>query len=192
MRRVIKDGVLTLAGLAGLLSLLWLAAGALFGLSLIIFQTGSMSPTMPIGTAAIVRPIPAADIAVGDVVTIRREGAPLPVTHRVVSVEVDPQVEGGRLVVMRGDANDVDDQFPYRVTTAELVVFSVPGAGRVLLALRTPLFVGGATLLVTLLVLWAFWPPRPDMLAAHRADPRMKSRTPSGDVPRLSLHDSSR
>jgi signal peptidase len=162
MRRVLKDVLMGLAGIAGLISIIWLVASALFGVQLVVFKTGSMSPSMPTGTAALANPISAAQIAVGDVLMVQREGSALPVTHRVVSVEQDPDVEEGRIIVMRGDDNDVNDQFPYRVTEAHRVFFSVPGLGALLASARTPLFLGGTTLAVAALVIWAFWPGKRD------------------------------
>ncbi|MFC6286379.1 signal peptidase I [Nocardioides sp. GCM10027113] len=75
--------------------------------------TGSMSPVMPPGTLVVVRPVEAADIAVGDVITFMpRENDPTVVTHRVVSIGFDM---GGEMVfVTKGDANDVADPAPVR------------------------------------------------------------------------------
>ena len=158
-KRVAKDALLGLAGLVGLACILWLLASALFGASLVVFRTGSMAPTMPTGTAAIAVPIAGADIAPGDVVMVARDGG-LPVTHRVMTVDPDPGVDGGVVLSLRGDANDVDDPAIYHVTEAVKIVFPVPGLGTAVELSRTPLFLGAATMLVAALVVWAFWPKR--------------------------------
>lgn len=169
-RHPVKDAVLTLAGFCGLLCLVWLAASLAFGVSIVIFMTGSMAPTAPTGSGALVRSIAAADIKVGDVVTVQRVGTRLPVTHRVVSIAPDPDDAASRMLVLRGDANEVSDPFPYQVTEAKLVMVTIPGLGTLLVAARTPLVMGVLTLLVAALVLWAFWPSRTPL---HRAEARL-------------------
>lgn len=158
--RVLKEAVLTIVGIIGLLSIAWLACAGLFGLSIVVFKTGSMAPAIPTGSAAVVREISAAEIRVGDVVTVQREGSALPVTHRVVSVEADPADATARFLILRGDANASNDATPYSVRDARLVLASTPGFGLVLDLLRTPFFLGVTTLVVALLAVWAFWPQR--------------------------------
>jgi signal peptidase len=158
VKRVVKDVVLGVASVAGLACILWLVASTFFGLQMLIFQTGSMAPTMPTGTAAIAQPITAEEINVGDVIMVERQGQ-LPVTHRVMSVEPDPAVDGGAILVLKGDANEVNDPSPYHVTEAVRVVFPIPGLGTVIEVGRTPVFLGLTTMFVAGLVLWAFWPP---------------------------------
>lgn len=166
-RHPVKDAVLTLAGLAGALSLLWFVLTSVTGTSLVIFTTGSMAPTIPTGSVALVRPVAASEIRVGQVVTVQRVGARLPVTHRVVSVESDPARADGRILVLRGDANSTNDPLPYRVTEAKLVLASVPGLGTAMTVARLPMVSGTVTVAVAALVMWAFWPSR---RAAHRRE----------------------
>jgi signal peptidase len=159
-RGVAREVLFAVAGVAGLISVLWLVASLVFGYSIIIFQTGSMSPSMPTGALAIEHAIAAPDIRVGDVVTVADPGHALPVTHRVVSIAADPQRADGRLLTLKGDDNLSPDQFAYPVTTAKRVLLSAPVLGTVLIALHQPIFVGLATLLVAFLILAAFWPAR--------------------------------
>jgi len=173
VRRVIKDAAYILAGLAGVVCILWLVASSVFGVSIVIFQTGSMAPTMPTGTAAVVLPVDASELAVGDVVTVPTPGKVLPVTHRVVSVTPDPLTPGGSILELKGDANDTQDQQAYQVSEVRRVLFALPGAGYALVFMRTPLFLGMATVIVASLVVVAFW-PRPR--AAHRAESPETSR----------------
>lgn len=171
MRKTFKDVVLGLAGLAGLGAVLWLLASSLLGLQLIIFQTGSMSPSMPTGTAALAIPVTADQIEVGDVITVPRPHADTPVTHRVVSVESDPADTASRIIELQGDANETKDVDPYTVSAALRIVFPVPGLGSALATAREPLFLGATTLAVAALIVWAFWPttPRGTALAARHA-----------------------
>ncbi len=153
-----KSTVFAVAGIAGMLSILWLIASLVFGFSVIIFKTGSMAPTMPTGSAAITRWIPATQIKVGDVITVPVPGKDLPVTHRVVSVADFPAVPGDRSVVLKGDDNLTPDLLPYTVGRVKLVIFSLPAAGTVIALAQTAPFIGLLTLVVAALMLWAFWP----------------------------------
>lgn len=92
--------------------------------------TGSMSPALPPGTLAVTRPVDIADVRVGDVVTFQlRSGEPAVVTHRVVGTRVSG---GERLLVTRGDTNDVVDADPVQqVQLRGRVWYAVPWLGRV-------------------------------------------------------------
>ena len=66
------------------------------------------------------------------------------------------QVDDGARLVLRGDANSVDDALPYDVTQADRVIASVPRAGYVVAVLSGPIGVFGGGLLVGLTLLIAF------------------------------------
>jgi signal peptidase len=155
----LRDVALVAVGAPGVLVVGWLVASWALSASLVVLVTGSMSPGMPAGTAAVVRTTPAADLRVGDVVTVPRGGAR--VTHRVVAIDDVPGQPQERLLTLQGDANRTTDRDPYRVATAGRVVASLPGAGRVLETVRQPAAAGAGVLLVAALVAWALWPERP-------------------------------
>lgn len=145
----------------------WFAFAATTGATLITFRTGSMAPTMPQGSVAVALPIAAADIAVGDVVTVQRAGEPLPVTHRVTEVRRaenasgdEPMPAGARELILKGDDNETVDFLPYLVTHAKRVVFAIPGAGNTLMLLQSPIGMGAMTIVAGGLATWAFWPKR--------------------------------
>jgi signal peptidase len=168
--------------LAGLACIAWVAAAAIFGLSLITFATGSMAPTIPTGSLGIVREIPASELKVGDVATLQRGGEPLPITHRVLSVEQSPTDPSLSIVTMQGDANPIPDVFPYYVDTAKVVLWSAPGGAYVTRALSHPLVIGGVTLGIGTHVLWAFWPKKPRTAgAAHSDTNSTDTDTPNSD-----------
>lgn len=148
-------GLLALAGVA---CLAWLILSNLFGLSLVTFATGSMAPTIPTGSVAIVQQRPASELVVGDVATLERAGMGLPVTHRVTAVEPSATLPGATEVLMQGDANPIADVFPYHVKTAKVVLWSAAGGALVIQTLTNPLILGGLTLGIGALVIWAFWP----------------------------------
>lgn len=150
---------------AALLLGTWFVCSATTGASLITFRTGSMAPSMPQGALAVALPVDAADIAVGDVVTVQRGAGELPVTHRVVEVRTpgeassaSPLAPSERELVLKGDDNDHADLEPYIVSEARRVLFAAPGLGSALMLLQSPLGMGLLTLLAGGLTVWAFWP----------------------------------
>ncbi len=151
---VLAELGLTVLAIAGAVCIALVIAAEVFGVSIILFSTGSMSPTIPAGSAALVREIPASEVAVGDVVTVDRPGA-LPVTHRVVAVDGTGST---RELTLRGDANPVNDPSPYEVGHVRLVIASVPGLAPAIAAAGEPAVLGTVTVLVAGVVTWAFWP----------------------------------
>lgn len=70
--------------------------------------SGSMEPTLPVGSLVVVRPVDAADVRIGDVVTyLPHPDDPTAITHRVTGVT--HRTDGGRTFTMQGDANDAPD-----------------------------------------------------------------------------------
>ena len=153
--RRIGDAVLTLAAAGGVVCIALVLAASVFHITLIMFKTGSMSPTIPAGSLALVREIPAAEARVGDVLTISRPGD-LPITHRVTSVA--PLAGGLTSITMKGDANDFADPAPYSVSSARIVLYSIPGLATAVIAVSHPVVLASITLGAAVLVGWAFWP----------------------------------
>lgn len=154
----VKDVVLVVAALLGLLTVGWTAYAQLTGATIVVLKTGSMSPDMPQGSGALSLPAEAEDLEVGDVVTAKLDDASPFVTHRIVAIDEVAGSPEKRQLVMRGDANDTDDLYPYVVEKVLRVQFAIPHAGAVLQVIRSPLFLGGVVLLIGVLVVWAFWP----------------------------------
>ncbi|PAY24309.1 signal peptidase I [Dietzia natronolimnaea] len=153
---IIEDGVLTALAVFGVICIIATIAAFALNISLIMFKTGSMSPTIPTGSLAVVRQIPASDIRVGDVTTVARGDGQLPVTHRVVST----MPVGGEVysITMKGDANDSPDSQPYEVTEVKRVLWHAPGLAYAVAAIGQPTHMAGITVAASLLVVWAFWP----------------------------------
>lgn len=182
LTRILGRAVTAILVVTALALACWFALSFVTGATLITFRTGSMSPTMPQGALAVTMPVRADELEVGDVVTVRRAGETLPVTHRVV--EIAPIAEeppsGGadlraaapdagppdladsvaRQLVLKGDDNDTPDQLPYLVTDVRRVVFSAPQLGNVVMLIQSPIGMGTLIVLVGLLTTWAFWPKR--------------------------------
>jgi signal peptidase len=113
--------------------------------------TGSMSPTLPPGTLAVVRPVEPAEIATGSVITYQLEsGRPEVVTHRVVGVRTD--LSGEVSWQTRGDANGAPDAEWVRVEQVRGEVwYAVPWLGHVgrwLTTTQRDLVVQGVALLL--------------------------------------------
>lgn len=167
---VAGEVALWIAAAAGVVCLVLAGLALALDITLMMFRTGSMAPTIPSGSVAVVREVPASDVEVGDVVTVDRGGGQLPVTHRVTSVSAGERA-AERVITMRGDANESDDPLPYTVTTVREVLFSVPGVAPVIVWFGQPLVMAGLTLAAGVLVGWAFWPKgsRDDAAAPDRA-----------------------
>lgn len=152
------DIVLSVLSVAGALSIIFVIVGLTMNVSIMMFRTGSMDPTIPAGSIALVKEIPATEMNEGDIITVDRGTGLLPVTHRVTDISNVDEATGAVTFVMRGDANDFDDQDPYTATTVQRTFFSIPGIAPVIQQLQNPFVLGGLTLGATALVMWAFWP----------------------------------
>lgn len=157
--QVAIDVALWTLGIIGLMSLLAAIAAYIWGYSIILFSTGSMSPTIPAGSAALVQRVPASEVHVGDIVTVDRQDA-LPITHRVTSITPGTGPSKTYIITMKGDANEFEDVSPYQVSEVRRVVFSVAGVARPIDRLHEPWLLAVLTAIAAILVTWAFWPRR--------------------------------
>lgn len=149
------DALLSILAFAGVLCIIAVICAYAFNITLIMFRTGSMSPTIPTGSLAIVQEISASEARIGDITTVDRPGQ-LPVTHRITAIE---PTDGGQYVIrMKGDANDSDDPAPYVVDTVRKVHWSIPGAGYLVAKAQNPKVMAATTLSMAVLVTWSFWP----------------------------------
>lgn len=156
IRSILTETLMWLAAAIGVLCIIFVALAYFMNISLMLFRTGSMEPTIPAGSVAVVQEIAATEVKVGDVLTVDREGR-LPVTHRVTSIEAGDDPEE-RTIRMQGDANDREDLDDYSITEGRQVLFSVPGLAQPINQLNNPWVLGGVTLAASVFVGWAFWP----------------------------------
>jgi signal peptidase len=150
----------TLAVLIGLAFAAIMLAPALLGYERYVILTGSMTGTYDPGSIVYAKPVPTADLRVGDVITYAPPpgNTPTPlVTHRIASIDVQPG--GQRVFRTKGDANAVPDGWTFTLPDARQarVSYSVPYAGLLISALsdrRTRMLVIGVPAgLIALLVL---------------------------------------
>jgi signal peptidase I len=150
--RVGREVGLTLGALAGVLCMLMAVLAVAFDVQPVVFRSGSMSPAIETGALAISRTVDAADMEVGDIVTVRTSNG-IRVTHRIQSIT---RQGDEATLILRGDANTVPDEESYVVRSADRVLFDVPKAGHVVNAVTGQVGVFAAGLLVGLLMVTAF------------------------------------
>ena len=148
----LREAALTVGAGLGLVCLLLAVAAPLVGVRLLVFESGSMSPTVETGGVALTRTVAADDLAVGDVVSVIPASG-VRVTHRIVDID---RTGGQTLLSLRGDANQAPDPVPYPVTEADRVIVHVNHLGFVVDALASPYAVFGAGVFVAVLLMLAF------------------------------------
>ncbi|GAB3056460.1 signal peptidase I [Sediminivirga luteola] len=141
----------------GVLAAVTTVAGIFFGYQIKLISTGSMVPTLPIGSAVLTQERSASTVEVGDIVAIDSERLGAPVIHRVT--EIEHAQDGTATIHMQGDANTAPDPFPYEnVAEVSAYVFHVPGVAEAIAFLGQPLSILGVGAVASVLIFWAFWP----------------------------------
>ena len=130
-RRLLNaSGYLALAlALTLLASLLTVMATNLMGYDSYVIYSGSMGPTVKVGSLLLTRPVDVDALRVGDVITYRSPGNHTTLTHRIVSMR---QQEGDWVFKTKGDASLKPD--PQEVVLRGQVskmVFDIPYLGYV-------------------------------------------------------------
>lgn len=140
-RRIARHGVRVLSWawtVIVVLALAGLTTVWILGLQLRSIDSGSMAPTVPQGSLAVMESVPEQDLAVGDVVEFTDPAdTTRTVLHRIV--EITSSRGAGRYLRTQGDANATPDPLlvPASAVHARLT-HSTPGAGAVFWALRPP------------------------------------------------------
>ena len=102
-----------------------------FGNKALIVRSGSMTPTIGVGSIVVARPVDNAVYKKGDIIAFRSEkNSKTIITHRVTDVEMGP---GGISYKTKGDANEeVDGWSVSEKNVLGKVGLTIPYAGRVL------------------------------------------------------------
>jgi signal peptidase len=136
--------------------------------------TGSMSPLINPGDIVVTKPVPAAEIRVGDIITYN-----IPVedqrveTHRVT--EVITNQDGTTAVQTKGDANNGVDPWLATITgaTVDRHALTVPYVGTAIRALREPIVLNilmyGAPAVLVIGMLASIWGKKPEPEAMTEA-----------------------
>lgn len=130
-----RDRALTLGAVIGSLCLLVAVLCAVLDVRPLVFRSGSMSPSIDAGALAFARDVPADQLKVGDVVSVK-DAAGERVTHRIVTIDTSAGSDE-RVLTLKGDANRDTDSAPYSVTRADRVLLDVPLVGYALSFLRS-------------------------------------------------------
>lgn len=156
----------TIIMVAALVALTALGAAILMGLKPAVVKTGSMEPNYPPGSLILVKPTPATQLKLGQVITFTdpddaRRGL---VTHRIVKIEHE---KGHPIFTTQGDANPVPDTWRLKLKSdAGLMTYSVPMAGKLSFLVRSKqgflLLLGIPVLLLSLIALIRIWLPASD------------------------------
>ena len=115
--------------------------------------SGSMEPTIPVGSLVYVKPVEASMLEAGDVCTYYLSDGETFVTHRVMSIDPDAQT-----LVTQGDANedpDGDIQFSQVYGRAD---FHLPYLGFAIQNIRTPVGIMSICGVLMLIILLNFIP----------------------------------
>lgn len=149
--RTVREIALTVGAVVGVFCIVVAVASMLFGITPLVFRSGSMSPTIGTGALGLAKTVPAEDIRDGDVVSIVDDSGTR-ITHRVVATT---PIEGELVsLTLKGDANTAADVAPSMETEADVVFFHVERLGYVVSWLSSPIatFLGGLAVGVLLML----------------------------------------
>ena len=118
--------------------------------------TGSMQPTIPIGSLVVTESLPAGQLQVGDIMVFPNPNdTKLTIVHRIVWLSHDQS--GDVLVKTKGDYNALPDQWTLKRAAnadADKVIEILPGAGTVAGYLQTIGFAGLVLLIAGVIVFY--------------------------------------
>ncbi|HET9520803.1 MAG TPA: signal peptidase I [Candidatus Limnocylindrales bacterium] len=146
LRRVF-DGLLLALILVVLVGILLGKGVPLTGRETIVVGGASMEPAIGLGSAIVIKPVAPADLAIGDVVTLKAGPTNAIYTHRIISLVDRPD---GRWLRTQGDANAEPD--PTLIPASAIVgrmELVIPLAGYLLAVLSIP---SGVIFLIALAV----------------------------------------
>jgi signal peptidase I len=116
-----------------------------------VVTSGSMEPTLPVGSVVAVQPVDVGTIESRDIITFHQHASTEVITHRVIEWEGDMP---DRVFLTAGDANDQLDPSPVPAEAVIGVVrIGVPYIGYVTSWITTPIGVGVAAALVAFALL---------------------------------------
>lgn len=158
-RRMWREVAVSLGAVLGVACIVLAVMSGVFGVKPLVFTSGSMSPEIRTGALAFAQETAAADLKVGDVVSVSDE-AGVRITHRVVDTApaTGATPDGTIALTLKGDANQSPDAQTYEVATADRVLLDVPYAGHAATWLTSPVGLVAGGLLLGIVMLAAFSP----------------------------------
>lgn len=119
-----------LLGLTLLLAAIVIVVPMVAGAVPLTILSGSMEPTMPVGSLAVVRPVETDDVRIGDIITyLPNPNDPTAITHRVIAI--DNNQDGTRTFTTQGDANSTPDDPVQDFQVRGEVWYTIPWLGYV-------------------------------------------------------------
>jgi len=117
------------------------------GHKMYVVDSGSMTPTLKIGSLIFVKEVEPLEIKIGDTITYRGADTSI-VTHRVTNIEDN----NGLKFITKGDANETEDPMPVEANRlVGKVVFSIVYLGFVLEFLKSK---SGLILVSIIILVW--------------------------------------
>ncbi|MFC4244166.1 signal peptidase I [Gryllotalpicola reticulitermitis] len=151
--RITQNIVLAAVAVIGALAIVFVAVALVMGLRPADVVSGSMRPTLPVGSIVLTKEVPASTLKVGDIVQLPRQDTDGVVTHRIQHIAAASN--GTYRLTLKGDANKLADPQPYTVRTAGLYKGDIPVLGAVAEWVKTYPVYAVAIMLGTLT--FAFW-----------------------------------
>ena len=121
----------------------------LFGVGEVVFLSGSMQPTIEVGSLGIVHE--EKNYKEGDIVTYIKDRTLI--THRIKEIKSEKEI------IVQGDANNIADEPISKDMIEGRIIFTIPHMGSVLQILKTPYGIAGVA---GIGVIIALWPERED------------------------------
>lgn len=121
----------------------------IMGYGEVIFLSGSMQPTIEVGSLGIVHE--EKEYKEGDIVTYIKENTLI--THRIKEIKSEEEI------IVQGDANNIADEPIDKEMIEGRIIISIPYMGRVIQIMKTPYGIAGVA---GIGVIIALWPERDD------------------------------
>ena len=116
----------------------------LFGVGEVVFLSGSMQPTIEVGSLGIVHE--EKNYKEGDIVTYIKDRTLI--THRIKEIKSDKEI------IVQGDANNIADEPISQDMIEGRIIFTIPHMGSVLQILKTPYGIAGVAGIGVIIALW--------------------------------------
>ena len=116
----------------------------LFGVGEVVFLSGSMQPTIEVGSLGIVHE--EKNYKEGDIVTYIKERTLI--THRIKEIRSDNEI------IVQGDANNIADEPISKDMIEGRIILTIPHMGSVLQILKTPYGIAGVAGIGVIIALW--------------------------------------
>ena len=116
----------------------------LFGVGEVVFLSGSMQPTIEVGSLGIVHE--EKNYKEGDIVTYIKDRTLI--THRIKEIKSEKEI------IVQGDANNIADEPISKDMIEGRIIITIPHMGSILQILKTPYGIAGVAGIGVIIALW--------------------------------------